>query len=148
MIDGVFVVSRSSCWTNCWVAGEMGRLHLCTHAFVIGDTKRSMGSCKKDVTQLLTHWSYAFLVLIHRDYNHRKFYHNSYFSNKKLILKLLLRYRHHLCVGRATLEYKYHELILISPPFVNQDLVCYQCSVHNVISMTDMLVYSNISMFM
>ena len=28
---------------------------------------RSMGSCKKDVTPLLTHWSYVFLALTHRD---------------------------------------------------------------------------------
>ena len=31
-------------------------------------SKISMGSCKKDLTPLLTHWSYVFLALIHRFY--------------------------------------------------------------------------------
>ena len=31
---------------------------------------RSIGQCKKDITPLLTHWSYVFLTLTHRDDNH------------------------------------------------------------------------------
>ena len=46
--------------TGCWPGTD---IELCTNAQV---KSILMGYCKKDVTPLLTHWSYVFLTLTHR----------------------------------------------------------------------------------
>ena len=40
--------------------------HLLTHWGLGISYQKSMGLCKKDITPLLTHWSYVFLALTHR----------------------------------------------------------------------------------
>ena len=45
-------------WFSWWLVASSARSHC---------LNKSMGWCKKDITPLLTHWSYAFLAITHRN---------------------------------------------------------------------------------
>ena len=55
----VYVVSSYRLWTH--------DRHQYTSHIILFSRIKSMGWCKKNITQLLTHWSYIFLALSHRN---------------------------------------------------------------------------------
>ena len=49
------------------MAFRFGLLAVCDNMFSSLQNFKSMGLCKKDITPLLTHWSYVFLAITHRN---------------------------------------------------------------------------------